>query len=168
MENVSTTSVDSKSSRELAGSIIKTRGGTNIKELIEKGREWIRQKKEQGWFETPDGLLPMIEIQKAGFVWNDEYEEVWDREQRTFIRKQRGYNAIPATEYISDGIHGDRKAGEKFVGPTQQYLYWRENRKALPIKKIPEEYIDEQINVQPELTGIINKDGEIDQSRIPF
>ena len=76
---------------------------------VEEGRKWKAGLLAKGYQETPDGLLPITEVKKAGFVLVDDN---W---------------MIPSEEYIADG-NSDRKPGEKYTGATRQYLNWRRCR----------------------------------------
>lgn len=97
MEKFTTQEVDGKKSSE---------------KKIEEGRQWKKDMLAKGYQETPDGLLPITEIKKAGYVWKDEQ---W---------------FIPADEYIADG-NSDRQPGEKYIGASRQYLNWRKRREIM-------------------------------------
>jgi len=82
------------------------------KELIKKGQEWYQKKIELGWIQTPDGLLPPNEVEKAGFVYrNGEY-------------------VIPMQWYIAESSGFGYKKGMKYLGMSQQYLEWKKNRES--------------------------------------
>lgn len=101
--------------------------GLNSRDKIEKYKELTAKRIAEGWQETPNGLLPIEEIRKAGFRWIEEEREVWDYDRNEFVMKPIGFGAIPTEEYIADGLSSDRKAGEKYIGASQQYLAWKTN-----------------------------------------
>lgn len=86
-------------------------GRKTFRERVEEGIAWGKKKREEGWEETPDGLLPITEIKKAGYHMSANGEWV-----------------IPCEEYIADG-NTDLKAGTKYYGPGRQYLDWRKARR---------------------------------------
>jgi len=86
-------------------------GRKSFKDKIIDSKKNYEKLLERGYQETPDGLLPMVEIRKAGYIWNDSIG--W---------------TIPAEEYIADG-NTDRPAGQKYVAVARQYLDWRAARK---------------------------------------
>ena len=73
-------------------------GKKSIKEFIEDGQKWYADKLAEGWEKTPDGILPLTEIKKAGYAQNENKEWV-----------------IPIESHIADG-NSDRPAGQKYWG----------------------------------------------------
>lgn len=86
-------------------------GKKSFEERVAEGRAWVQGKLDKGWQRTPDGILPMTEVKKAGYSLDENNEWV-----------------ITAEVYIADG-NDDRQAGTKYVGPSRQYLDWRKQRK---------------------------------------
>jgi len=124
-------------------------GKKSWKDKIEEGRAWKKDLLAKGYQETPDGLLPMSEVNKAGYVLKDNQ---W---------------FIPKEEYIADGNY-DRKAGEKYIGASQQYLHWRQQRQIADSNRISNPQ-DKQLKMIKEVVKsppILND--EIDISKIPF
>jgi len=108
--------------------------------------------KDSGLHETPDGLLPLAEIKKAGYKL-DEF----------------GKWAIPAEEYISDGNHESRKAGEKFWGVSSRYVTWKNAkifREMNPDIKPKERQL--KLEIKEEEVGVPTTDDGVDISMIPF
>ena len=181
MENVYMTQPDLQALKEKVLSTTTIKSGSRGEDAMQAGIAWAKEVKKKGWFETPDGILPMIEIQKAGFRWNDKLDSFWDRDTKKFITKPRGYDTIPSQEYITDGVHSDT-AGVKVVSASEQYLRWREDynkRMSMPTDSATEMLKD--LTKQPELAidateegtlseryGVLDKDGNIDPEKIPF
>jgi hypothetical protein len=113
----------------------------------------VREKKSNGWQKTEDGWLPLTEIKKAGFIYNEELDR-W---------------MIPCEEYIADGNY-DRKAGEKYWGISRKYLNWKtakqntnSNRVSIPTTN--------QINFkkeEEEIPPVFRATNEIKVDEIPF
>ena len=76
---------------------------------IDKGKAWRMEKLAEGWEQTPDGLLPLAEINKAGFVPSGT-----------------GWK-IPSEEFLSTGEDGST-VGTKYKAATSQYIAWRNNK----------------------------------------
>ena len=99
----------SNSKDKVESTIIKKDGKSARWEAFKNGPAWHKDKLSKGWEVTPDGIMPLKEIKKAGYIMQD------------------GNWMIPSEVYLTDGNDGG-KAGVKNVGPSQQYLYWRKHR----------------------------------------
>lgn len=124
-----------------------------MKTMIEEAKAWRKRKIKDGWEDTPDGLLPMIEIKKAGYALSE-----------------RGEWKIPAEEHIADGNH-TRQAGEKFVAPTRQYMRWKREReiKINNLDTATRPTIKQLNFTKEEEPDTFNvPDDDIDVSKIPF
>lgn len=95
--------------------------------IIQKGKQSIQEKLDKGWEETPDGLLPLSEIQKAGYI------------------KKDGAYFIPVEAYIVENANSIYRKGDKYIGVAKQYLDWRRRRKEKAEGNI-DYYIDQEIN----------------------
>lgn len=127
-------------------------GKKSFEERVADGVRWRKTKLAAGWQETPDGLMPMTEVKRAGYVLNANQE--W---------------TIPAEEFIADG-NSDRKAGEKYIGPSLQYLNWRRGRKIRDSNRVAIP-TTRQINFkeeEEENTPHVLAQDEIDVNSIPF
>ena len=127
-----------------------------LKKIIEQGQEWRKKKIEEGWSYTCFGWLSSKEIKEAGFVFDNDLEEVWDKDLKKIVKKARGYNAIPTKVYIiEDTKFGTR--GTKYRAPTAQFLQWYDKR----VNK-EQEYIDKVESKINEDFEVISQDNNID------
>ena len=102
-----------------------------IEERINESNKKWEDLVNKGWEETPDGLLPPEEIERAGFVKQDDE---WK---------------IPTDVYIAEVAMGGIKRGSKYIGVSMKYINWREERK-LKYKNVEsriEREIEKQSNI---------------------
>ena len=124
---------------------------TEIQKKIALANQARKKLMDEGWEETPSGLLPPDEIKKAGFV------------------KSGGEWLIPTDVYISEVARGGLKKGEKYLGVSMQYVRWRDSRDKPP--ESGDQKIDKEINdatkVAKDFGGVV-VNGEINVEKIPF
>ena len=138
--------------KETEKSITIPNGKKSLKDRIADGIRWRKAKLAVGWQETPNGLMPMLEVKRAGFILDEN--KVW---------------TIPAEEYIADG-NGTIKAGEKYWGASRQYLEWRQTRRIRNYSKV-ETPTPSKLNFkenEKEKAMPVFNNGEINISQIPF
>ena len=78
---------------------------------VKKAQERYEKLQQNGWEETPNGLLSIEEIKNAGFV------------------RQDGKWKIPTDVYIAEVAHGGLSKGAKYIGISMKYINWLEEKK---------------------------------------
>lgn len=82
--------------------------GKQYPSITELGKEWYKEKKALGWQMTDVGMLPPEEIALSGMK-----------------KRADGGWTIPACEYIAEQKTESLNKGQKYIGPTQQFLRWK-------------------------------------------
>lgn len=83
-------------------------GGKQYPNIEAYGKEWWEEKKKLNWQKTDVGILPPEEIALSGM-----------------IKQRDGSWAIPGQLYVAESTTGSIKKGQKFWGPTRQFIDWK-------------------------------------------
>jgi hypothetical protein len=99
--------------------------GKQYDSIEDLGKTWWEEKKAENWQRTPVGYLPPEEVALSGMV-----------------RTSDGQWAIPGCEYIAEQTTDSLRKGQKYIGPTKQFLNWK--RRYFPEDDSVEDYAIEQ------------------------
>ena len=118
--------IDAEEAEDFAYIILQYRCARNAMERQDAMRKMIKysykdyeKKKRAGYMETPDGFLSPLEIDRAGFRWNED-----------------GTLTRPVISEIVEMTNSVYKMGEKRLNFSKQYITWSNARSTQPDREV--------------------------------